>query len=29
MSFSKMMELLQRKNKGKVVMCNAGNFYIA
>ena len=29
MSFSIMMELLQEKNKGKVVFCNAGNFYIA
>ena len=27
--FSKMMELLQVKNKGKIVLCNAGNFYIA
>lgn len=24
-----MMELLQQKNKGKVIFCNAGNFYIA
>lgn len=24
-----MMELLQEKNKGKIVLCNAGNFYIA
>lgn len=24
-----MMELLQIKNKGKIVLCNAGNFYIA
>ena len=24
-----MMELLQVKNKGKIVLCNAGNFYIA
>lgn len=24
-----MMELLQIKNKGKIVFCNAGNFYIA
>ena len=24
-----MMELLQIKNKGKIVICNAGNFYIA
>ena len=29
MSFSIMMELLQEKNKGKIVFCNAGNFYIA
>ena len=29
MSFSKMMELLQIKNKGKIVFVNAGNFYIA
>lgn len=29
MGFSKMMELLQIKNKGKIVFCNAGNFYIA
>ena len=24
-----MMELLQEKNKGKIVLCNCGNFYIA
>ncbi len=24
-----MMELLQIKNKGKIVFCNAGNFYLA
>ena len=24
-----MIELLQIKNKGKIVLCNAGNFYIA
>ena len=24
-----MMELLQIKNKGKIVLCNSGNFYIA
>ena len=24
-----MMELLQKKNQGKIVFCNAGNFYIA
>ena len=24
-----MMELLQVKNKEKIVLCNAGNFYIA
>ena len=29
MGFSKMMELLQQKNKGKIVFCNTGNFYIA
>lgn len=29
MSFSKMIELLQIKNKGKIVLCNAGEFYIA
>lgn len=29
MGFSKMIELLQEKNKGKIVLCNAGNFYIA
>ena len=23
------MELLQIKNEGKIVICNAGNFYIA
>ena len=29
MSFSKMMELLQIKHKNKIVLCNAGEFYIA
>lgn len=29
MSFSKMMELLQIKHKNKIVICNAGEFYIA
>ena len=29
MGFSKMMELLQKRNKGKIILCNAGNFYIA
>ena len=29
MSFSQMLEMLQEENKGKIVMCNAGNFYIA
>ena len=29
MGFSQMMELLQKKNQGKVVFCNTGNFYIA
>ena len=24
-----MMEILQKKNKGKIVLCNAGEFYIA
>lgn len=24
-----MMELLQEKNRGKIVFCNAGNFYVA
>ena len=24
-----MMELLQEKNKGKIVFCNTGNFYVA
>ena len=24
-----MMELIQEKNKGKIVLCNCGNFYIA
>ena len=24
-----MMKLLQEKNKGKIVLCNCGNFYIA
>ena len=24
-----MMELLQEKNKGKVIICNCGNFYVA
>ena len=24
-----MMELLQIKNKGKIILCNAGNFYLA
>lgn len=24
-----MMELLQIKNKGKIILCNSGNFYIA
>lgn len=29
MSFSIMVELLQEKNRGKIVFCNAGNFYVA
>lgn len=29
MSFSRMIEYLQIKNKGKIVFVNAGNFYIA
>ena len=29
MGFSKMLELLQNKNKGKIILCNAGEFYIA
>ena len=29
MGFSQMMELLQKKNHGKIVICNMGNFYIA
>lgn len=29
MGFSKMMELLQEKSKGKIILCNCGNFYIA
>ena len=29
MGFGKMMEVLQIKNKGNIVFCNAGNFYIA
>ena len=29
MGFSKMMELLQVKNNGKIVLCNNGGFYIA
>ena len=29
MSFGEMMEILQRKNKGKIVICNAGEFYLA
>ena len=29
MAFSQMMELLQEKNKGKIVICNIGNFYVA
>ena len=24
-----MMELLQEKNKGKIILCNCGNFYVA
>lgn len=29
MAFSQMMEILQEKNKGKIVICNIGNFYVA
>jgi len=29
MSFGKMVELLQRKDKGKIILVNAGSFYIA
>lgn len=29
MGFSKMIELLQRKNKNKIVLCGLGAFYIA
>lgn len=29
MSFGEMMEILQIKNKGKIVFCNAGEFYLA
>ena len=27
MAFSQMMEILPEKNKGKIVICNIGNFY--
>ena len=29
LGFGQMIELLQNKNKGKIVLCNAGTFYIA
>ena len=29
MGFYQMMELLQKKEKGKIVICNLGNFYVA
>ena len=29
MGFSLMMELLQKENKGKIVICNLGSFYIS
>ena len=29
MGFCKMIELLQRRNKGKIVLCGLGAFYIA
>ena len=29
MGFSKMMELLQQKEKDKIVICNMGNFYVS
>ena len=29
MSFGQMMEILKSKSKGKIVICNAGEFYLA
>ena len=29
MAFSKMIELLQKKDEGKIILVNAGAFYIA
>lgn len=29
MGFYQMMELLQKKENGKIIMCNLGNFYVA
>ena len=29
MGFSKMLELLQEKNKGYIILANAGAFYLA
>ena len=29
MSFGKMVELLQRKDNGKIILVNSGSFYIA
>ena len=29
MGFSKMLELLQQKNKGYIILANAGAFYLA
>lgn len=29
MSFSKMIEILQKIDNGKIVICNLGNFYIS
>ena len=29
MSFYKMVQILQKKNKGKIILCELGYFYIA
>ena len=29
MKLYKMLEILQAKNKGKIIICNSGNFYIS
>ena len=29
MSFNKMVQILQKKNKGKIILCELGYFYIA